>query len=66
VAAGPTSKIEHIRFKRTQVTRFESAGLQYTQHGAAHFLAAGVKRCYGIVGDTLNQIVRAINVSNIE
>src|SRR5580700_8489712 len=28
--------------------------------------AAGVKRCYGIVGDTLNQIARAINVSDIE
>ena len=28
--------------------------------------AAGVKRCYGIVGDTLNQIARAINVSEIE
>ena len=23
--------------------------------------ASGVKRCYGIVGDTLNQIARAIN-----
>src|ERR1700734_626981 len=28
--------------------------------------AAGVKRCYGIVGDTMNQIARAINVSDIE
>jgi len=28
--------------------------------------AAGVKRCYGIVGDTLNQIARAINASEIE
>jgi pyruvate dehydrogenase (quinone) len=28
--------------------------------------AAGVKRCYGIVGDTLNQIARAIDVSDIE
>ena len=28
--------------------------------------AAGVKRCYGIVGDTLNQIARAISVSKIE
>src|SRR6202035_3316530 len=28
--------------------------------------SAGVKRCYGIVGDTLNQIARAINVSDIE
>ena len=28
--------------------------------------AAGVKRCYGIVGDTLNQIARAIDVSEIE
>src|ERR1700728_5161833 len=28
--------------------------------------AASVKRCYGIVGDTLNQIARAINVSEIE
>jgi hypothetical protein len=28
--------------------------------------AAGVKRCYGIVGDTLNQIARAISVSDIE
>ena len=27
--------------------------------------AAGVKRCYGIVGDTLNQIARAINGSEI-
>src|SRR3984957_180502 len=28
--------------------------------------AAGVKRCYGIVGDTLNQIARAIDRSEIE
>ena len=28
--------------------------------------AAGVKRCYGIVGDTLNRIAHAINVSEIE
>jgi pyruvate dehydrogenase (quinone) len=28
--------------------------------------AAGVKNCYGIVGDTLNQIARAISVSDIE
>ena len=25
--------------------------------------AGGVRRCYGIVGDTLNQIARAISVS---
>src|SRR5208282_5245794 len=28
--------------------------------------AAGVKRCYGIVGDTLNQIAHAIDRSEIE
>src|SRR5271170_2330269 len=28
--------------------------------------AAGVKRCYGIVGDTLNQIAHAIDVSEIK
>src|ERR1700758_3547589 len=28
--------------------------------------AAGVKRCYGIVGDTLNQIAQAIHESEIE
>jgi pyruvate dehydrogenase (quinone) len=28
--------------------------------------AAGVKRCYGIVGDTLNRIANAINLSEIE
>src|SRR5580700_685896 len=28
--------------------------------------AAGAERCYGIVGDTLNQIARAINASEIE
>ncbi len=28
--------------------------------------AAGVKRCYGIIGDTLNRIAHAINVSEIE
>src|SRR5580692_10220719 len=28
--------------------------------------AAGVKRCYGIVGDTLNRIAQAINLSEIE
>ena len=28
--------------------------------------AAGVKRCYGIVGDTLNRIAHAINESEIE
>src|SRR5580693_1491574 len=28
--------------------------------------AAGVKRCYGIVGDTLNQIAHAIDLSEIE
>jgi pyruvate dehydrogenase (quinone) len=28
--------------------------------------AAGVKRCYGIVGDTMNQIARAISESEIE
>jgi pyruvate dehydrogenase (quinone) len=28
--------------------------------------AAGVKRCYGIVGDTLNRIARAIDLSEIE
>jgi len=28
--------------------------------------AAGVKRCYGIVGDTLNRIAHAIDVSEIE
>jgi pyruvate dehydrogenase (quinone) len=27
---------------------------------------AGVKRCYGIVGDTLNQIARAIHERKIE
>ena len=28
--------------------------------------AAGVKRCYGIVGDTLNRIAHAIDRSEIE
>jgi pyruvate dehydrogenase (quinone) len=28
--------------------------------------AAGVKRCYGIVGDTLNRIAHAIHESKIE
>jgi pyruvate dehydrogenase (quinone) len=28
--------------------------------------AAGVKRCYGIVGDTLNQVAQAIHRSEIE
>jgi pyruvate dehydrogenase (quinone) len=28
--------------------------------------AAGVKRCYGIVGDTLNRIAHAIDASKIE
>ena len=28
--------------------------------------AAGVKRCYGIVGDTLNQIARAISADSDE
>jgi hypothetical protein len=28
--------------------------------------AAGVKRCYGIVGDTLNRIAYAIHESDIE
>jgi pyruvate dehydrogenase (quinone) len=28
--------------------------------------AAGVKRCYGIVGDTLNRITNAIHESKIE
>src|SRR5580693_1375252 len=28
--------------------------------------AAGVKRCYGIVGDTLNRIAHAIDLSEIE
>src|SRR6201997_3728292 len=28
--------------------------------------AAGVKRCYGIVGDTLNRIAHAIEVSEID
>jgi pyruvate dehydrogenase (quinone) len=28
--------------------------------------AAGVKRCYGIVGDTLNQIAHAIDRSEID
>jgi Thiamine pyrophosphate enzyme, N-terminal TPP binding domain len=28
--------------------------------------AAGVKRCYGIVGDTLNRIAQAIHESEIE
>ena len=28
--------------------------------------AAGVKRCYGIVGDTLNRIAHAIHESDIE
>ena len=28
--------------------------------------AAGVKRCYGIVGDTLNRIAHAIHESEIE
>ena len=27
---------------------------------------AGVKRCYGIVGDTLNRIAHAIDASEIE
>ncbi len=28
--------------------------------------AAGVKRCYGIVGDTLNRVAHAIDRSEIE